>query len=137
MSLVLSNDGKTELLNVKRPLLNTWVVRLYQNNYIPTGAMGIGNFAQATFQGYAQKAINFANVPNIQPNGKALITSVLITWTPTGVAVQNTIFGYYVTNAAGTIVYFAERNPAGGIIVGQDLSPFTVQLNMTEDTDPQ
>jgi len=136
MPLVYSAQGKVESLNVKRPLYNTWLCRLFVNNYVPVFGMAIGNFTQAGFQGYIAKAINFANFPVIQVNGKALMTSVLITWTPTGVAVQNTVFGYYVTDAANTTVYFAERNPAGGIIVGQDLSPFTVQLNITDDTDP-
>lgn len=136
MPLVIATQGLLELLNVKRPLQNTWVCRLFQNNIVPVAGTQIAAFQQATFQGYVAKAINFANFPAIQPNGKALMTSQLITWTPTGVAVQNTIFGYYVTDAANTVLYYSERNPAGGIIVGQDLSPFTVQLNFTEATDP-
>lgn len=136
MPLVLTAAYKTIMLDLKRPTLQQWVCRLYTNNFNPVFGMAIGNFTQATFQGYASKAISFPNAAVIQVNGKALITSVLITWTPTGVAVQNTVFGYYVTDPANATVYFAERNPAGGIIVGQDLSPFTVQLNITEDTDP-
>jgi hypothetical protein len=136
MALVISNPGKLILLDVKRPLLNTFVCGLFQNNYVPVPGMNLAAFVPATFQGYATKAVNFGGAAVLTVAGKGLITATLLTWTPTGIAVQNTIFGYYVYRVADGLVAFAERNPAGGIVVGNDLSPFTVQLNFSEDTDP-
>lgn len=136
MALVISSPGKLILLDAKRPVLNTLVCGLFQNNYVPVAGMTLASFAAATFNGYAVKAVNYAVAAVITPGGKGSITANLLTWTPAGIAIQNTIFGYYVYRVGDGIVFYAERNPAGGIVVGNDLSPFTVQLNFTEDTDP-
>lgn len=136
MPLVITNAGKLRILNLKKNYFGQCVVGLFQNNYVPGPLTGIGNFTEANFNGYARKPLIFLDPPVINAQGKGQMTSQLITWVPTGVLVQNTIFGYFVWNAADQLVVWSERNIAGAIIVGQDLSPFTAIINMTEDTDP-
>ncbi len=88
-------------------------LRLYQNNYTPVAASVLGDFTAATFSGYAQATLAAGIPPWSTPAddgaGRALSFSTLITFANSTGAVGNNIYGYYIVDAGGTKLFWAER----------------------------
>lgn len=88
-------------------------VHLFTNDYTPTPASVVGDFTEAVFTGYVDKAI-----PGWTANEYLLLGSVtttgttVLSWAGPGDATGETIFGYYVLSAgAGTPFIYAARLP--------------------------
>jgi hypothetical protein len=94
-----------------------YTFRLYTNNVTPTTSTVIGDFTEATFTGYSSVAGSTVtwSTPALsghiaQTNGTNIIFN-----NTSGAGV--TVYGVYVTNAAGTKLYFAERDPAAPVTI--------------------
>lgn len=108
--LVLSDVGSEMML--KAILNNVWpgggknlTIKLYTNNYTPLDTSVVGNFTEASGGGYASKTLT---------NGSWTIGSAALrqgsyakqVWTFTGALSGNpTVYGYYVIDADGVLVY--------------------------------
>ena len=83
-------------------------VHLYQNNFTPVPGMTLASFTEADFTGYSASAAVVWNTPGFIPAGNAIVTGdnkqFTVGATPT---VFNTIYGYYLTDGAGTTLLFA------------------------------
>lgn len=133
--IVLSRAGKLQLLNEKRTFLNTCTLRLFQNNLQPTDANVVADFTEATFDGYAAQPLDDFGVAALDQNNKGRIVAPLHTFTATGGVTANQIYGYYVTDPAGALVY-SDRNAAAPVTVSGDGSAYTVVPAFLEDSMP-
>jgi hypothetical protein len=91
--------------------------RLFTSNTTPGTATVIGDFTEATFAGYVAIAANtitwaaatlVGHVAN--SNGSNIVFN-----NTSGGAVN--VYGVYVTNASGSLLYYAERDPAAPVSV--------------------
>lgn len=113
MALKVPDVSQLTLLDLLRTSLNSsgLVVRLFKNNYTPVAGSVVGSFTSADFSGYSPSSLA-ALAAAATVGGKASTTAgAANTWTKSG-ATGNDIYGYYVTNAAGTVLYWAERGSA-------------------------
>jgi hypothetical protein len=110
MALKIPDVSQLTWLDSLRSVFNGagLVVRLFKNNYTPVAGSVIASFTSADFSGYTPGALGtLAAAATV--GGKASSTAgTANTWTKSG-ATGNDIYGYYVTNAAGTVLYWAER----------------------------
>lgn len=111
MSLKVPDAGLLRLL----PVLTgeTYTLHLYKNDYTPVSGSDTGNFSEATFKGYSG-GVTLANwtTPTIV-SGRAVSTPDPVDQTYNSAAggdASNTIYGYYVKDGAGDLVW-AERDP--------------------------
>ena len=130
MTLVVVNGGKVAAAQQLKAWLNGLILRLYQNNRTPAITNVAGDYLEATFTGYASQAIvSFGNA-FLNTSSIAELDASPMTFTQTGTLVTNTIFGYYVTDVAGNLIY-AELNPNGSFNMNQTGLQYTVQPIMT------
>lgn len=109
MALVVCNDGEQILLEwIFKSSGTNVVLKLFTNDYTPVASSAAGDFTEATFTGYSGETLARAsfNDATTDGNGKAQITYADLTWTLD--ANPATVYGYYVTDAGGNLL-FAER----------------------------
>jgi len=86
-----------------------WCVKLFQNDVTPTRDTVIGDLDIATFTGYTSPAAVVFGDPFINSEGNAEVLGGQVQFTQTGTTITNTVYGYYVTDTAGTKLLAAER----------------------------
>jgi len=115
MSIKVPNVSELTLLDALiSGKLNGAKLRAYQNNYTPVDTSVIGDFTQATFSGYAEITLNTWTAAALNASNKAETSMAAQTWTVAAGGVSNTVYGIYVVDAAGNLLY-AEANPAGPV----------------------
>jgi len=110
MALKIPTVAQLTLLDLLRTSLNSssLVVRLFKNNYTPVAGSVLSDFTTADFSGYSPSALGTLAAATTV-SGKASTTAgTANTWTKSG-ATGNDIYGYYITNGANTVLYWAER----------------------------
>lgn len=131
MVLVFCQPYLVELLQEHKAFLNTCTLRLYQNDYDPIPTSTVANFTQANFTGYAAIAVNTWGDAFLNGDGYAQIEEVARTFTCTGALTPNTIYGYYITDPAGDLVY-AEKNLAGSVLMNASGKTYSVLPRIVE-----
>lgn len=111
MSLVVPNDGEIILLRMMlqdTANTDTFLLRLYKNNYTPDQSAVLTSFTEADFTNYAQKTISRGDWATPSTSGGVAVSTVSQqSWTCG--ASTNTVYGYYVVDSASTTVLWAER----------------------------
>ena len=75
----------------------------------PNPSMVPADFTESSFAGYAAQSLTF-NAPYYGLDGLGQVDSNTFTFVPSGVlTTPATILGWYLTNTAGTVVYYAEK----------------------------
>jgi len=113
MSLKIPDVSQLTLLDLLRSSLNgaSLKVRLFKNNYTPVAGSVIASFTEANFSGYAAGNLGTLAAATTV-SGKASTTAgTSNTWTKSG-ATGNDVYGYYITDSGGTVLYWAERGGA-------------------------
>lgn len=91
--------------------LNGAKCHLFQNNVIPSIGFVLADVVEADFGGYAASAAVTWSVPldNQDGNGPVVVgdNKLFIATDPVGT--PNVIYGWYLTNGAGTVLLCAER----------------------------
>jgi hypothetical protein len=134
MSLVVTTAGEKILADVLGAAYNggPYVIRLFQNDHTPDPADVLADYTEADFSGYAELDLD-GWAAAVTVSGRAQIVATLKVWTHSAGAVDNDIYGYYVVNAGGALVW-AERDPNAPVTVdtaGQEynvLPRFTLRL---------
>jgi len=132
--LVFTQAGVTSILAdaaAAGKILDGALVHLYQNNYNPTPFDVIADYTEATYTGYASQAVaSAAWNPVVQADGSAGLIGPGLFFNPTGTAITNVVYGYYVTDSTGATVLWGERFAAPVGMTGPG-SGFTMvpQLN--------
>lgn len=134
MAGVWADNGVSKILGVKRTYLNSCSLRLFVNNHAPVHGDTVAAYTEASFAGYAALTPLSFGAPSVDGTGKGTIADASHTWTATGAGLPQTVYGYYVTDPDGSLVY-AEAN-GGGFIIGAAGVSYSVQLNVTDKVDP-
>lgn len=107
MSLVAPNQGKEVMLEaiVNKTAPTDVKLKLFKNDYTPVDGSVVGDFTEADIAGYSAKTLTGASW-TVGTNGDTEASFAEQEWTFTG---AGSIYGYYITNNAGTKVIWAER----------------------------
>lgn len=109
MANVFLQQGDLNLLDTVRLDGDTMkTLKLFANNHVPTVTDVNGDYTEATFSGYSSFALGTWNAAFVNGDGKGEIDADPAAFVHNGGGVSNTIYGAYVVNAAGDVVY-AER----------------------------
>lgn len=116
MANVFLQQGDLSFLNTVRldgDCLKT--LHLFKNDYVPLVSSVNGNFTEANFSGYASVALNDWNAAFLNDDDKGQIDADAASFTHNGGGTANTVYGAYVKNDAGDVVY-AERFDAPRVL---------------------
>jgi len=134
MALVVPDEGEIELL--KKLLKNTtdtenYLMRLYQNNYTPSGTTTAIDFTEANFSNYADKTIARIDwaTPTTNANNKAESSVAVQSWTCG--TVGNTIYGYYIIGSVSGKVLWAEKFASTRVLEDSDVLNVYPKFNLS------
>jgi hypothetical protein len=85
---------------------------LYKNSVTLTATTVASDLAECNFPGYVSFAMPAWSPVFINPLDQAETDEANHVWTMTGTSPSNSVYGYYVTDSSGVLIY-AEANPAG------------------------
>jgi hypothetical protein len=86
------------------------MIRLYVNDVIPSQATVLGDLMEAPFDAVGgPQEIPFVRPAFLNPDGKAEIDAEPVVWTNSGTVDPFTVYGYYVTDNADSLLLWAER----------------------------
>ena len=87
-------------------------LKLFSNNYQPNKNSVIASFTEVTGGGYTSKTLATASW-TFTSSGLAIATYTAQTFSFTGtIGGSGSVYGYYVTDTAGTTLYWAENLPS-------------------------
>lgn len=84
---------------------------LFVNNITPTESTLLSGLTEATFPGYARQTIDFSPTGALAAHVYTL-TPVAIVFTRSAGAGGDNVYGYGVVDSTGTILLWAQRDPA-------------------------
>lgn len=106
MSNVVLQQGDVAILDRLRLDNNALkTLKLFQNNHTPTVGDVNADYTEATFTGYAGVALGTWNAAFLNGSNQGEIDANPVTFTRTAGATSNTIYGAYVVDNAGDVVY--------------------------------
>lgn len=85
-------------------------IKLYKNNHTPAVGDLVGDYDEADFDGYGEITLAWS-AAFTNGDGKGQITGDSCTWVRGAGATSNTIYGVYVVDYGGDLMY-AEKFPA-------------------------
>jgi hypothetical protein len=109
MALLVPNVGEVEMLSrlLNKNASDNVVLHLYKNDQTPGEADVIGDYTECTAAGYASQELTGSSWAVSTAGGVTTATYSQRTFTFT--AAEPTVYGYYVTNNAGSLLLWAER----------------------------
>lgn len=110
---------------VKATLMLAATVQLFQNNIIVTADTLIGSLTEADYSGYAAATVTW-HVASISDDGTTELVSDQLVFRPSGSAIQNTVYGYWVETSAGS--YQAVGNLPAGVFMGATTDELVIVL---------
>jgi hypothetical protein len=109
MALLVPDVGEVELLsravNLTSP--DDCVLHLYTNDKTPAEGDTVADYTESTGSGYAAETLTGSSWTVTTTTGTTTGEYPQVTFTYTGA--EPNIYGYYVTNNAGTTLLWAER----------------------------
>lgn len=135
MSLVMADGGLELKMSGARAAWNSTHLKmhLYKTNVTPTTSSTVGSFTECDFAGYAaQDLINWT-----APSTTGHVTTIQadpLTFTRSTTGTVQNVYGYYITDSAGTTLYWAELDPAGPRTVTNSGDTVTVTAKITDQT---
>lgn len=104
-TIFMPMEGLIKALTVKRDnLLNACTLRLYKNDYTPVSGSTLASFTQANFTGYADQAVTDFGVVYDNGANEAETDTGVHTFSCTGTAVSNDIYGWVLFDAANKVI---------------------------------
>jgi hypothetical protein len=133
MSLIMCQDGDTLLVNelIGAVLTSNYIMHLFQNNVTPAQTDTLKAYTEADFGGYvAGQTMHTWGAATIV-SSHAVSSAAQLTWTrdtsaKTNPAVNNNIYGYYVTESTNALLVFAERDPSAPIAMNTNAQTYKV-----------
>lgn len=128
MAGIIPNAGEVVLLEaqVGKTAAGNMKLKLFTNNYTPIDTSVIGDFTEmGAVQGYTEKTLTMATWGAAAAGAgtgtltaaKASIAYPQQTFTADGTGGSQTVYGYVITNNAGTIAIAAERFASAKVYV--------------------
>jgi hypothetical protein len=87
-------------------------LHLFTNNVTPSPTSVIADFTEADYTGYASQPIPGVGAVGWASQGAAVAYSGPVIFAPTGTAVTNIIYGYYITDSGSTHLWGAALLPS-------------------------
>lgn len=110
--------------NALNPIALTPTVKLTKAPFTPTPGSNPATFVEADYTGYGSQPIAAWGPPHLDDQGQARVDSgTLMNFIPTGTTISNTIYGYWIIDAAGNLVY-AERF-ANAVVLSSPATPLS------------
>ena len=111
MTLKIPDASELTLLGYLRTQFNGVACRcrLFQNDRVPADGDTAASYQEANFTGYALQNAQSWSAP-ASSGGAAQMTHPTLTWVVGTVGVGNLVYGYYITDNAGVLLW-AERDP--------------------------
>ncbi len=116
MSVIVPKTARTGMLDdIKDGRLQGASLCLFRNNLTPDANTVLGDLTEANFSGYARQTLSAW--PNSALSGAiARTTHPDKTFLHSGGGVDNDIYGYYVLDSGGGLLY-ADRNATGPVSI--------------------
>lgn len=137
MALVVPNAGELELLDkmLKDALSSDedYILKLFQNDYTPDQTTASGSLTEANFTNYAAVTLTRAGwnqAVTISNKAESSYGSAAQSWTCG--ASGNTIYGYYVANPSGTVLW-AERFAVSRVLANGDVLNLTPKFTLNSE----
>lgn len=132
MSLVVPQAAELQWVSDEislGPLVNLYC-RLFATNVTINSSTTLASLlaAEASFAGYAKVALTTWSTPSIDGSGAAATTCTQAQFIPTGSAGSGSIYGYFLTDSAGSKFYGAEALAGAPITVPQSA---TYEIDIT------
>lgn len=109
MANVYLQQGDVKTLDEIVASGDVWVgLHLFKNNHVPDVTDVNGDYTEANFSGYAAISALSFGAAFVNPDGKGEVDASPESFTHNGGGTSNTIYGAYVTDDGGDVVY-AER----------------------------
>ncbi len=90
---------------IKAGVLNGAVLKLYQNDLVPTKGTVIADLTEATFTGYASITLTTWNGPYINASGNCVVLAGQKQFdTASPYTVGNNVYGYWVESSTGDLL---------------------------------
>jgi hypothetical protein len=96
-------------------------VRLFQNAASISVDSVIGDFVEATFDGYAAKVLTLS-LGYVDPSGLPVAQSQLLTWLMTGAVTPNTVYGYWIDDGVDVLMCALFDAAIGMAAAGAEIS---------------
>lgn len=85
--------------------ISTFTYKLYQNNHTPANGDTSSSYTEATFTGYSAVSVEWGTAYTNGDNNSEIDATENPSWSVTGSGTFNTIYGYFVTNGSGTLLW--------------------------------
>lgn len=108
---------------------NTFTLHLFKNNWTPSPDDDVSDYTSANFSGYSSAALNSWGGAALNADLFAQVTHPDKVFTHNGGATNNDIYGYYVTDSSGDLVW-AERAAAAPFAMDAGGKTYTVSPEM-------
>ena len=111
--------------------LGTYYLCAFVNSHVPATTDVIGDYIEPSGSWYARISLNAWGAAYVNAANQGEIDETFRTWTASGSLVSESIYGYFVVDGSGNLVW-AEVDPSGPqpmSVLGQT---FTVQPTMRE-----
>lgn len=112
MAIITSDLGAQKILDAFfNQTSNDLTLKLFTNDITPTDTNVAGDFTEAAGGGYAAKTLSAGSWTDSVTGGIAQVAYAKQTFTFTGALNGGaSIYGYYVIDGAGTLIYSEKRN---------------------------
>lgn len=124
MSLVTTTNFRRAILSLIQANLDTYFLNIYVNNHTPVVTDVTADYTPPAGAWYSPIALTMWGAAFVNGSNQGEIDEIIRTWTVGAGAVVESVYGYYVTDGGGLLVW-AELNPAGPqpmSVVGQTYS---------------
>lgn len=98
---------------VNKTAASNLTVRLFKNNITPSDSDTAGTYTEAAFTGYSAAALTAGTWG--AASGGTITYGAQLTYTCSGLSSES-IYGYYVTNAGGVLLY-SERDASAPFLI--------------------
>lgn len=129
----LNDKAKVVLLAQKLKYLRSLTLRLFQNDWRPSGTDSAADYVEATFAGYLPQDLTDFGPAFLNPSGQGQTNSCVHTFRQSVAVPANTVYGYYVTDRNGYLI-FSERRVAGPVVMNAVNATYIAAISFLEDT---
>lgn len=144
MAITISNEGEALLLEamVGKTAAGNLKLKLFVNNYTPTHTDTTASFTEMSTQGYAAitltttswNAASAGTGSGTSTSNKASISYAQQTYTFDGTGGSTTVYGYYITDNAGTTLVGSEKfSTAKTVVNNGDAIKITPALTLSTE----
>lgn len=129
MANVYLEQGTVKALDILRlDLDHLKTLKLFKNDHVPASDDVNADYTEANFSGYASVALGDWNAAFLNTDDKGEIDADPASFVHNGGGTSNTIYGAYVVDNAGDVIY-AERFDAPRVMSANgDTIPYTARL---------